>query len=223
MFGFPLREFELTHVATFESPVFEVYFKWGHLYTAVMKQLAPFGARPEDMRYEGNNPAAFVTACYLNDFTVSLRFRISAVEFWTSKQTLAERDLVPILIDIGTQVVGQVADSLPTTSSRLVMAGHFDIAGEGLRERLTHYATVVPGGDPQLLPAGLVWDGKLPNGAKATVRLERSLKYTEPNVAFARVDYEYDGATPTEDAWKSARGFVAEIVSRLRLTEDTGK
>lgn len=219
MFGFPLREFELIHVSSFESPALDVYFKWSELYKAVLTQLAPFGAMPADMRFEGNNPAAFVMACYLNDFTVALRFRISSVEFWTRDAMLAERELAPLLAALGSTAVNQALGSAPRIESQsMSIAGHFDVPGEGIRERLKRYLYAVPGERPTLSPAGVVWDGRLPQGeSKVSLRLEHSLKYTEPNCAFMRVDCEYSGPN-VDDAWMTARSFLHETMPRLGLS-----
>lgn len=213
-----LRESELLYTGTFDAPVLDVYFMWGQLFKAALSRLGPLGATPGNLRWEGNHPTEFVLNCWLLNFRAALKFRVGSFEVWTNDEALSEKtEAVGALISAALETVKDIAPKASVGAHRILATVHFDVTGEGIRERVGRYVSRSPEGPANLLACGIVFTSDLDLGGRALVRLEPSERFKEPQCGFLGVECSYPGAASDGDALLGARAFYRSVPETLGL------
>jgi hypothetical protein len=223
----PFRDFDLFYVADFSKPVIDLYFRWGDFYTQILKHFAqePFQLRPADIRMEnaGNTTLAdFLLACHLRNFGIALRYRIGSVEvFVREREVSTNPELLGAFLKASLGAVQAVdKDAIPRLQT-VTATGHFEVQGPTpIRTRIANLGGTVPPGATPMSVLGVALAGDLGAGANAAIRIEPSLKYSDRDCGFVRLDCDFPGATDPFAACSRTEAFFNEAFERLGLARE---
>jgi len=216
MTGFEVRQSELSYLASFDVPVFDVLGKGGQLYAAIYSGLAQFRVKLQDIKLESltQNPADISVACYLLHLGTLVRFRLDRVEVSsTSSRGFADSTLV-VLIENALRVINESSPTARVATHTLSLAVHGSLPGGSVADKLAAYIANVSGGSPFFRPGGVSFSCDWGEGESSVV-LERSA--VVPEGVFLRVTSMLPGKLSGREACQLAADFLQTAMAKLNF------
>ncbi len=211
---------EANYSTQFARPAISLLGRWLDLHAAICDRLGPFGAKVEDVRYEGSGQAADFVVSWTNfrDELV-VRYRIGSLEVWTRNANLVQpREatpplvVAPVLASIAAARDVDPAIEIVRQSTAADMHGQLESGSVSeLLERLVQASEWAR-------PAGVDFDVTC-GGVSGKVTLQPSLAFpsTAGTNIYCGLRVVHEGATPPGDALESTVRLADEAAVRVGL------